>query len=273
MKLCRFQPQIVPSEKVGAAKQPGTSTHPEVLQGVISGETVREVSGDIFGKWEVTSRSWPLASVKLLPPVLPSKIVCVGRNYREHAAEFNNPVPQEPIIFLKPPSSLVAPGDPIVRPSEVKRVDYEGELAVIISRECSQLRDGDDVTPYIAGYTCLNDISARDYQSLDKTWTRAKCFDTFCPMGPVMETEFDLAHGTVETLLNGVRKQYSPLSEMVFPVNVIIPWISRVMTLVPGDVIATGTPANVGPIQAGDVVEVVIPGIGSLSNPVVARSA
>ena len=267
MKLCRFQPQIVPSEKVGA------TSHPNVLQGVISGETVREVTGDLWGKWEVTSRSWPLADVKLLPPVVPSKIVCLGRNYKEHAAEFNNPVPAQPLIFLKPPSSLLAPDDPILRPREVERVDYEGELAVIISRECSNLPDGAEVKPYIGGYTCLNDVSARDYQQLDKQWTRAKGFDTFCPLGPVLETEFEVARGTIETLLNGVRKQYAPLTDMLFPIDVIIPWISRVMTLLPGDVIATGTPANVGPVKAGDVVEVVIPGVGSLRNPVVDRPA
>jgi 2-keto-4-pentenoate hydratase/2-oxohepta-3-ene-1,7-dioic acid hydratase in catechol pathway len=266
MKLCRFQPQTVPSEKIGA------TTHPEVLQGVISGGMVREVSGGIFGKWSVTNRSWPLTDVKLLPPVEPSKIVCLGRNYLDHAAEFNNVPPKEPLIFLKPPSSLLPPEDPIVLPPNVQRVDHEGELAVIISRTCSQLRDGDDVRPYIAGYTCLNDVSARDYQPIDKQWTRAKGFDTFCPLGPVIETEYDIASGTVETLLNGQRKQYSPLTAMIFPVDVIIPWVSRVMTLVPGDVIATGTPAGVSPMKAGDVVEVVIAGIGTLRNPVVDRS-
>src|ERR1700738_3365978 len=208
MKLCRFQPSVVRADQVGA------TAHPDVLQGVISGETVREISGNILAQWDVTKRSWPLAEVKLLPPVLPSKIVCLGRNYVEHAAEFNNPTPKEPLIFLKPPSSLLAPDDPIVLPPGVQRIDFEGELAVIISKECSQLRDGDDVRPYIAGYTCLNDVSARDYQALDKQWTRAKSFDTFCPLGPVMETEYDLASGTVETLLNGVRKQYSALSAM-----------------------------------------------------------
>jgi 2-keto-4-pentenoate hydratase/2-oxohepta-3-ene-1,7-dioic acid hydratase in catechol pathway len=266
MKLCRFQPQTVPSEKLGAP------VHPEILQGVISGETVREVSGDILGKWTATSRSWPLTDVKLLPPVTPSKIVALGRNYLDHAAEFNNAPPKEPLIFLKPPSSLLAPDDAIVLPPNVQRIDFEGELAVVISRECSQLRDGADLKPYIAGYTCLNDVSARDYQALDKQWTRAKSFDTFCPLGPVLETEYDVAHGTVETLLNGVRKQYAPLTDMLFPVDVIIPWVSRVMTLLPGDVIATGTPAGVGPMKAGDVVEVVIPGVGSLRNPVVDRS-
>jgi 2-keto-4-pentenoate hydratase/2-oxohepta-3-ene-1,7-dioic acid hydratase in catechol pathway len=135
------------------------------------------------------------------------------------------------------------------------------------------LRDGDDIRPYIAGYTCLNDVSARDYQALDKQWTRAKSFDTFCPLGPVLETEFDIASGHVETLLNGERKQYSAFTAMIFPVDVIIPWVSRVMTLLPGDVIATGTPAGVGPMKPGDTVEVVLAGIGALRNPIVARSA
>jgi 2-keto-4-pentenoate hydratase/2-oxohepta-3-ene-1,7-dioic acid hydratase in catechol pathway len=266
MKLCRFQPQIVPSEKVGLTAYPG------ILQGVISGESVREVSGEIFGKWTVTDRIWPLSDVKLLTPVVPSKIVCLGRNYADHAAEFNNVPPKEPLIFLKPPSSLVAPDDPIVLPPNVQRTDYEGELAIIISKECSQLKDGDDVRPYIAGYTCLNDVSARDYQALDKQWTRAKSFDTFCPLGPVLETEFDIALEHIETLLNGNRKQCSAFTAMLFPVDVIIRWVSRVMTLVPGDVITTGTPAGVGPIKPGDIVEVVIAGIGTLRNPVVDHS-
>src|ERR1700730_12299781 len=231
MKLCRFQPRVVPADRVGAI------SHPEILQGVISGETVREISGDMLARWSVTDRSWPLTDVKLLPPVLPSKIVCLGRNYVEHAAEFNNPTPKQPLIFLNPPSSLLAPEDPIVLPPAAGRVDFEGELAVIISKECSQMRDGMDVRPYIAGYTCLNDVSARDYQALDKQGTRAKSFDTFCPLGPVLETEFDPATGPGETLLNGARKAYSGFNAMIFAVDVIIPWISRVMTLVPGDVI------------------------------------
>jgi 2-keto-4-pentenoate hydratase/2-oxohepta-3-ene-1,7-dioic acid hydratase in catechol pathway len=262
MKLCRFQTK----EKSGAAAQP------EILQGLISDGSVRQVSGDILGKWEATNRSWPLADVKLLPPVAPSKIVCLGRNYLDHAAEFNNAPPKEPLIFLKPPSSLLAPGDSIVLLPEVQRIDFEGELAVIMSRECHRLPDGADYRPYVAGYTLLNDVSARDYQALDKQWTRAKSFDTFCPLGPVMETEFDVTKGTIETLLNGVRKQYAPLTAMLFPIDVIIPWVSRVMTLLPGDVIATGTPAGVGPMKAGDVVDVVIPGIGTLRNPCVTRA-
>jgi 2-keto-4-pentenoate hydratase/2-oxohepta-3-ene-1,7-dioic acid hydratase in catechol pathway len=263
MKLCRFQPK-------GNASAAAPT---EVLQGVISGETVRQISGDMLGKWEVMSRSWPLAEVKLLTPVVPSKIVALGRNYADHAAEFNNVPPKEPLIFLKPPSSLLAPGDPIVLLPEVQRIDFEGELAVIMSRTCRNLRDGEDFRPYVAGYTLLNDVSARDYQALDKQWTRAKSFDTFCPLGPVLETEFDATRGTIETLLNGVRKQYAPFTAMLFPIDVIIPWVSRVMTLLPGDVIATGTPAGVGPMKAGDVVEIVVPGIGTLRNPAVNPAA
>ncbi|HWX38568.1 MAG TPA: fumarylacetoacetate hydrolase family protein [Candidatus Sulfotelmatobacter sp.] len=258
MKLCRFQPK-------GNSGADAT----EILQGVISGETVRQISGDMLGKWEVTSRSWPIADVKLLPPVAPSKIVALGRNYADHAAEFNNVPPKEPLIFLKPPSSLLAPGDPIVLLPEVQRIDFEGELAVVIGRTCRNLKNGEDYRPYVAGYTLLNDVSARDYQALDKQWTRAKAFDTFCPLGPVLETDFDITHGTIETTLNGVRKQYAPFTAMLFPIDVIIPWVSRVMTLLPGDVIATGTPAGVGPMKAGDVVEITVPGIGTLRNPAV----
>ncbi len=259
MKLCRFQ----------VKGKTGAGTQPEVLQGVVSGEAVRQISGDMLAKWEETNKSWPLGDVKLLPPVAPSKIVCLGRNYADHAAEFNNAPPKEPLIFLKPPSSLLAPDDPIELLPEVQRIDFEGELAVIISRPCHRVPEGSDLRPYIAGYTLLNDVSARDYQALDKQWTRAKSFDTFCPLGPVMETEFDVTKGSIETLLNGVRKQYAPFTLMLFPIDVIIPWVSRVMTLLPGDVIATGTPAGVGPMKAGDVVEVVVPGIGTLRNPTV----
>ena len=262
MKLCRF----------GLKDKTGAATQADVLQGLIAGETVRQVSGDIFGKWEATQRSWPLADVKLLVPVEPSKIVCLGRNYVEHAAEFNNVPPKEPLIFLKPPSSLLAPDDPIVLVPNVKRIDFEGELTIVIGRRCYQLSDTEDLRPYITGYTLLNDVSVRDYQALDKQWTRAKGFDTFCPLGPVIETEFDVAHGTIETRLNGVRKQYSPLTAMIFPVDVILRWVSRVMTLLPGDVIATGTPAGVSPMKAGDVVEISIDGIGTLRNPVVDRA-
>ena len=262
MKFCRFLPKQAASAGAGA----------EVLQGTISGDTIRQISGDMLGKWEAANRSWPLSDVKLLTPVVPGKIVCLGRNYYDHAAEFGNVPPKEPLIFLKPASSLLAPEDPIVLLPEVQRIDFEGELAVIISRPCYRLRDGADLRPYIAGYTLLNDVSARDYQALDKQWTRAKAFDTFCPLGPLMETELDVSHEMIETRLNGVRKQHAPFTDMLFPIDVIIPWVSRVMTLLPGDVIATGTPAGVGPMKAGDVVEIEVSGIGTLRNPAVNRA-
>jgi len=197
----------------------------------------------------------------------------VGRNYIEHAAEFNNDVPKEPLIFLKPPSAIIAPGETIVLPAISNRVDYEGELCVVIARRCRQLSDADDVRPYIAGYTCLNDISARDLQFSDPQWTRAKGFDTFCPVGPVLETELDLQRTTVETFLNGVKKQSASTTEMIFSVDAIIRWVSRVMTFEPGDIIATGTPSGVGPLAAGDVVEVVVSGVGTLRNPVQAANS
>jgi 2-keto-4-pentenoate hydratase/2-oxohepta-3-ene-1,7-dioic acid hydratase in catechol pathway len=172
------------------------------------------------------------------------------------------------LIFLKPPSAIIAPGEPIVLPAVSKRVDYEGELCVVIARRCRQLSDTDDVHPYIAGYTCLNDVSARDLQFADPQWTRAKGFDTFCPFGPVLETELDLKRTTVETYLNGEKKQSAPITDMIFSVDAIIRWVSRVMTFEPGDIIATGTPSGVGPLAAGDVVEVVVSGVGTLRNPV-----
>jgi 2-keto-4-pentenoate hydratase/2-oxohepta-3-ene-1,7-dioic acid hydratase in catechol pathway len=269
MKLCRFQPVLLSA----TVSRSGGETHPGALAGVVEGTNVREISGDFFAGWKPGERVWPLSEVKLLPPSVPSKIVCVGRNYREHASELGNEVPPEPLIFLKPPSAIIAPDEPIVMPTISKRVDYEGEIAVIIGRTCSQLAPTDDVKPYIVGFTCLNDVTARDLQKSDGQWTRGKGFDTFCPFGPVLETSLDLGAATVETFVNGVRKQSGRASEMMFSVDVIIKWISRVMTLQPGDVIATGTPSGVGPVQAGDVVEVVVGGVGTLRNPVVAQGA
>ena len=268
MKLCRFQPLVFDSGEVRAA---GGTVHPVPLYGVVTGESVREIVGSIFGAWSAGTRTWPLANVKLLPPVTPTKIVCLGRNYREHAAELGNEPPKEPLIFLKPPSAIIAPEEPIVLPAVSKRVDYEGELAVVIGRPCAQLADADDARPFILGCTCLNDVTARDLQKADVQFTRAKSFDTFCPLGPVIETELDLASATVETRVNGEVRQSAPVSDMIFSVDAIIRWISRVMTLLPGDIISTGTPAGVGPLAPGDVVEVTVSGIGTLRNPVVAQ--
>ncbi|HKV27064.1 MAG TPA: fumarylacetoacetate hydrolase family protein [Candidatus Acidoferrales bacterium] len=217
---------------------------------------------------QISGGSWPLSDLKLLPPCEPGKIVCVGRNYTEHAAEFGNDVPKEPLIFLKPPSSILAPGDPILLTPHSERVDYEGELAIVIGKTCSRLKNPADASSYILGYTCLNDVTARDLQKRDVQFTRAKGFDTFCPFGPFIETELNLSVATVETFLNGKKRQSARIAEMIFPVDVIIQWISQMMTLLPGDVISTGTPSGVGPLAAGDVVEVAINGVGTLRNPV-----
>jgi 2-keto-4-pentenoate hydratase/2-oxohepta-3-ene-1,7-dioic acid hydratase in catechol pathway len=268
MKLCRFQPMMFEAPSHGSA-----SAHPAPLVGRIDGTVVREMSGDPFSNLQTTDRTWPLEDVKLLPPVVPSKIVCVGRNYLEHANELGNEMPKYPLIFLKPPSSIIATDEPIVMPAVSKRVDYEGEIGLVIGKRCSWLGDNESATPYIAGLTCVNDVTARDLQNPDGQWTRAKGFDTFCPIGPFLETEFDFGAMSVETFVNGNRKQSGRTSEMMFSVDVILRWISRVMTLEPGDVIATGTPSGVGPLVAGEVVEVVVSGVGTLRNPVVGPDA
>ena len=211
-----------------------------------------------------------LAEAALLPPVDPSKIVCVGRNYREHAAELGNEVPTEPLLFFKPPSSLLAPGDPVRRPNIAERVDYEGELGVVIARKCYQLAADEDVRPYILGYTCVNDVTARDLQKKDGQWTRAKGFDTFCPVGPLVTNEIDPWAGIgVETRVNGAVRQQGNTRDFIFPLDAVIRYISQVMTLLPGDLIPSGTPQGVGPVVAGEVMEVTVEGIGTLRNPVV----
>jgi 2-keto-4-pentenoate hydratase/2-oxohepta-3-ene-1,7-dioic acid hydratase in catechol pathway len=211
-----------------------------------------------------------LSEAKLLVPTLPSKIVCVGRNYREHAREFGHEPPTELAIFLKPPSSLIGPGKQIRRPKDSQRVDHEAELGVIIGKRCRHVKEDEDVKPYIRGYTCLNDVTARDLQQKDLQWTRGKGFDTFCPVGPVVSDEIDPWAGVnVECRVNGEVRQQGNTRDLIFPLDAIIRYISRVMTLIPGDLIATGTPSGVSPLKAGDVVEVSVEGVGTLSNPVV----
>ena len=210
-----------------------------------------------------------LSEAKLLAPVQPTSIICVGRNYREHAAELGNPLPVEPLLFFKPVSSLLAPGGTIIRFKLSERVDYEGELAVVMGRRCRNLAGAEDARPYILGYTCLNDVTARDLQKKDGQWARAKGFDTSCPVGPVVSDELDPWTGTtVETRVNGEVRQQGNTADFIFTLDTVIRYISRFMTLMPGDVIATGTPAGVGPLQAGDVVEVTVGGVGALRNPV-----
>ena len=212
-----------------------------------------------------------LSTIRLLAPAEPSKIVCIGRNYREHAKELNHPVPTEPLFFLKPPSSLIGTGDEIRRPNRLSlRVDYEGELGVVIGKRCYRVAATDDVRPYILGYTCMNDVTARDLQEKDGQWTRAKGFDTFCPVGPVVIEGLDPWTGVgVQTRVNGQVRQDGNTVDLLFPLDVLIRFISQVVTLNPGDLIATGTPAGVGPLQPGDTVEVTVEGVGTLTNSVV----
>lgn len=222
----------------------------------------------MFAGFEPTGERVPLAEAKLLAPVIPrSKVVAVGRNYREHAAEFGNEAPAEPLLFLKPNTSVIGPGDAIVSPPQSERVEFEGELAVVIGRIAKNVAEA-DAEDVIFGYTIANDVTARDLQRSDGQWTRAKGFDTFCPLGPVIATDVDFAAGTIETSVNGERKQEGRLADMVHSVPAIIAYASSVFTLLPGDVILTGTPAGVGPIVAGDTVEVTVSGLGTLSNPV-----
>jgi 2-keto-4-pentenoate hydratase/2-oxohepta-3-ene-1,7-dioic acid hydratase in catechol pathway len=211
----------------------------------------------------------PLSAFQLLPPVTPSKIICVGRNYRDHAKELGNEVPAEPLLFFKPPSSLLAHGDVIRMPKASARVDFEGELAVVIGKRARKLRHDEDLLPYIHGYTLANDVTARDLQKKDGQWTRAKGFDTFCPVGPIVETGLDLTPGlTIETHVNGEVRQHGSTLDFIFSLPVLLEYITAAITLEPGDLLLTGTPAGVGPLAAGDVVEVSIPGLGKLSNPV-----
>ena len=211
----------------------------------------------------------PLAGLTLLPPVVPGKIICVGRNYRDHAKELGNDVPAEPLLFWKPTSSLLAPGGTILRPPVAERVDFEGELAVIIGRRAHKLKAGDDVAPYLHGFTLANDVTARDLQKKDGQWTRAKGFDTFCPVGPIVDTAFDPGTGvTLETHLNGELRQHGSTADFIFDLPALLAYITAAFTLEPGDLLLTGTPAGVGPMVSGDRVSVSVAGLGVLSNPV-----
>lgn len=210
----------------------------------------------------------PKDEVRFLPPVEASKIVCVGRNYAEHAAELGNEVPLEPLLFLKAPSALITDGDAITIPRQSEQVEHEGELAVVIGRNCKDLTEKDNPFDYIFGYACLNDVTARDLQRRDVQFTRAKSFDSFCPIGALIETELNVSDLRLTTKVNGVIKQDGRTSQMVFPVPFLVRYISNQMTLTAGDVIATGTPAGVSKLVSGDICEVEIEGIGTLRNPV-----
>jgi 2-keto-4-pentenoate hydratase/2-oxohepta-3-ene-1,7-dioic acid hydratase in catechol pathway len=207
--------------------------------------------------------------MKIQEPIRPSKIVCVGRNYREHAAELGNKMPDEPLLFLKAPSAIISSGEEIVLPSASQQVEHEGELGVVIGRVARNIPSNEDPLSYVLGYTCVNDVTARDLQRKDVQFTRGKSFDTFCPVGPWIETDIDPGNVSVETRLNGEVKQKGNTADMAFPVAFLIRYISEIMTLYPGDLIATGTPAGVSRMKPGDIVEVEVGGIGILRNQVV----
>jgi 2-keto-4-pentenoate hydratase/2-oxohepta-3-ene-1,7-dioic acid hydratase in catechol pathway len=228
-----------------------------------------EADGDMESLRTRRIEAIPLEQAVLLPPVRPSKIVCIGRNYREHAAELGHEVPKEPLLFLKATSALLAPGGVVRRPKLSERVDHEGELGVVIGKTCYQPPPDADIRQYILGYTCVNDVTARDLQFADGQWSRAKGFDTFCPVGPIVTSEIDPWAGIgVETRVNGEVRQQGNTRDFIFPLDVVIRHIAQAMTLFPGDLIPTGTPAGVGPLNAGENVEVTVEGVGTLSNPV-----
>ena len=236
--------------------------------GVLEGTHIVEYSGTPYGTFKKGRKRYQVKQSVLLAPVAPSKIVAVGLNYRDHAEEMHLAVPDEPSIFLKPLSALCGPDDPIIYPALSSRVDYEGELAIVIRKRCRHV-PGERAREYVLGYTCLNDVTARDIQLRDRHPTRAKAFDTFCPVGPCIATGIEPNAVEVETWVNGDRRQAGTTKGCIFSMEERIARISAVMTLLPGDVIATGTPAGVGPLEPGDRVEVRIDGIGSLKNPVI----
>ncbi|NQV05116.1 fumarylacetoacetate hydrolase family protein [bacterium] len=241
----------------------------EIAYGAVEEEGIRVHVGSPFVAWEPTEAIIPFTEAQLLSPVFPTKIVCVGKNYADHAAEMGSELPSDPIIFIKPATAVIGPDTPIVLPPDSEEVHHEVELAVVIGKVTRNVA-AEDVGPHILGYTAANDVTARDLQRADGQWARAKGFDTFCPLGPAIETELDPRGLKVRCTVNGEIRQEGNTEDMVFGVAELVEFISRVMTLLPGDVVLTGTPAGVGPIEAGDIVEVNIERIGSVRNPVVA---
>jgi 2-keto-4-pentenoate hydratase/2-oxohepta-3-ene-1,7-dioic acid hydratase in catechol pathway len=248
------------------------STDKKPFYGVLDKDTIKVIKGNPFLYIRYTGITFNLKDVKLLAPCVPSKIVCLGVNYRSHAGEMSSQIPQSPLIFLKPPSAIINPEEKIIYPEMPHRVDYEGELGVVIKKKASHISAA-SALGYVLGYTCFNDVTARDLQKLDGQWTRAKGFDTFAPFGPCIETEIDPTDVPIETYLNGELKQKSSTTDLIFSVKEVISFISHVMTLLPGDVIATGTPAGIGPMNPGDTIEVKIAPIGVLRNYVAKPSA
>ena len=255
MRICRFTTSETPTPRFGILEA-------DFVLPLADGETIESFSKPRTGE------PISVAEVEFRAPVSPSKIVCVGRNYTEHAAELGNKMPDEPLLFLKAPSAVIANGACIERPPQSQQVEHEGELGVVIGRLTRKLSEGEDPLDYVLGYTCVNDVTARDLQRKDVQFTRAKSFDTFCPVGPFIVDGLDPLDLVVTTRLNGSVKQNGRTADMAFSVPFLIRYISNIMTLYPGDLIATGTPAGVSAMKDGDVVEVEIEGIGVLRNPV-----
>jgi len=227
--------------------------------------TVREIKGDFFDKYEILENQYSLLEIKYLPPCMPSKIIALGLNYFDHAEEFKLKIPEEPLIFLKPSTAVIGHKENIIYPKMTERLDYEAELGVIIKNKVKNIKPK-EVYENILGYTCFNDVTARDLQKKDGQWTRAKSFDTFAPLGPYLVTDLEPNNLEIKLRQNGKVKQHSSTSKMIFKIEEIVSFISQIMTLNPGDVIVTGTPSGVGELQVGDVVEVEIEGIGTLTN-------
>lgn len=243
---------------------------PATKWGAIEEGNVREMEGNPYGPFHLTSEVKRMEEVRLLAPCLPSKIVAIGLNYRDHAEEVKLEIPKEPILFIKPSTSVIGPGEAIVFPKMSRRVDYEGELAIVIKQAAKSVSE-DRAGDYILGYTCLNDVTARDLQPKNGQWTLSKGFDTFSPIGPWIVTDLDPSQLEISTLLNGERRQHSNTKNLIFGCNALVSYISHAMTLLPGDVIATGTSSGIGKMAVGDKVDVVIEGIGTLSNTIVAE--
>lgn len=258
MRIVRFVPPT--GSKIG------TDPHFGVME---DESTIRAIASDpLYAGIFKEEETFKLDEVRLLAPVIPrSKVVCVGKNYADHAAEMGGEVPSEPIIFIKPNTSVIGPNETIQWPSTSERIDHEAELAVVISKICKEV-PRDKVNDVIFGYTLANDVTARDLQSKDGQWTRAKSFDTFCPLGPWIDTDFRPGNQMITAHVDGERKQSAPLSDMVFDIPFIIEFVTKVMTLLPGDVILTGTPSGIGPMNPGGEVVVSIDGLGSLRNKV-----
>jgi 2-keto-4-pentenoate hydratase/2-oxohepta-3-ene-1,7-dioic acid hydratase in catechol pathway len=246
------------------------SVEGDVSFGVVEGDEVAALSSHPFGPVAFSGVRHALSDVRLLAPIIPSKVVAIGKNYADHAREMGGEPPAAPVIFLKPSTAVVGAGDPIARPASVRRLDYEGELAVVIGRLARDVPAA-RALDVVLGYTCANDVTARDQQQTDGQWSRAKGYDSFCPLGPWIETDLDPAAARVTTTLNGDVKQDAPTSLLLHSVPDLVAYVTSVMTLLPGDVLLTGTPAGVGPMDVGDLVSVTVEGVGTLTNPVVAR--